>query len=254
MSTGDCNAASFYMDANGVQQCYLLNCVPFTDCEWTQSSNEEWKGGFMKVVDVETEDDLEEAQNKVGNELTWSIVGRNGNTAESGATTQDMLTDTTAAAAAAPTTQPALAEGSATTAKTAVDVTVAKEGETTEKTAEGTTQNNDGAIPAADDTQWPSAKGGANAGATATGQEDADTGDLVDAEGAPISGVKDADESGSKTHAGVVVVCVIAGVGLLVLGIVFLTKRLQAERDRSIYRPLMDDIHSQGFRESDPLH
>jgi hypothetical protein len=51
-----------------------------------------------------------------------------------------------------------------------------------------------------------------------------------------------------------IVVCSLGGIALLVAGIVIAIKRHQVEKDRSVYRPLMDDLHNHGFGESDPLH
>ncbi|ELU11473.1 hypothetical protein CAPTEDRAFT_221607 [Capitella teleta] len=250
VESSGCNAASFYTDDSGVNHCFLLFCDPFSDCQWTLSYDREHKSAFMSVVSDSSSVDVKVLANDIEENLEWNIVQEDTTSAPAttaAATTDDsqvIATNVPASSHPHSTTQAATTQAPTTQAPTT-------QAPTTQAPTTQTEQQHEtvGVTTTQGSINWPSVTGSADEGMgdSSDNGDDVGTADDKDLAGG-------ADQPSGEVNETAIIVCSLGGVALLIAGIVIAIKRYQVEKDRSVYRPLMDEIQSRGFKESDPLH
>lgn len=250
---GDCNAASFYVDPNGFPQCFLLNCNPFSDCQWTLSASSDAVGAYMKVSMSDNPSELQTVALAVEEELRWNIFypttsGNRLNVTDATTITMESTTTTTPA----PITQKPTTPELTTQVEVAnIEVTTTpKPATTTEKVLTTEAAATNGKV------EWPELPS-STADAGMGNQDVGDAADLVKGTDEPAEGSHKsfgAENQKKGVNVAAVVICSIGGIALFIAGVVIAFKRYQIDKDRSVYRPLMDDINTRAFKESDPLH
>lgn len=248
-----CNAASFYKDAEGNRHCFLLFCDPFTDCQWTLSYDSEHTSAFMTVVRESAGQNIQKIAENIEAALEWNILYEDTTTSSTTSTTTQGHISTTESLTDVMDSQVKVTNIPAGAANPTHVTTTQPPVETTQPPVVTTMEQKHetesiGVTPTR--IEWPSVTGTADEGMG----ENVDTGDSVDAVGDASHKSSGAEEEKDGVNKTAIVVCSLGGVALLVAGVVIAIKRYQVEKDRSVYRPLMDDIHNRGFKESDPLH